>query len=157
MNKLLLLLTISIDELFKRMNQQSIKRQQTIKPKENDSLQTMLQTDDNGYILGGWSDTKPSEKKARKNSKKKYYWLMKINSSGIVEWENCIKRYKNDTLIFMSQTTDYGIILKGTTFKNNTNKSSNWLIKLDASGKILWHNHSPLIILPEINPPVQAF
>ena len=52
----------------------------------------------------------------------------------------------------MSQTTDRGFILKGTTSNNK-----DWLTKLSPSGRIIWQNHSPLIILPEINPPVQAF
>ena len=92
MNKLLLFLTISIDEIFKRLNQEPKKRQQIVKSNEEDSLQTMLQTDDNGYILGGWSEHKLNCKNLKKNFKKKYYWLMKINSSGVIEWEKLYKK-----------------------------------------------------------------
>lgn len=139
-----------IKNLFIKSSNQFSKHSEikTFSIKENSSLQTMIETTDNGYILGAWSHAK--------KMKNKNYWIIKINSRGMIEWENFIKRKKGDTLNFISQTTDNGFILRGLTTKNTENDYK-WLVKLNKKGQIIWKNQSLDIEIPEIYPPVHAF
>ncbi|MGV3587660.1 MAG: T9SS type A sorting domain-containing protein [Adhaeribacter sp.] len=118
----------------------------TIGGSSNESLYSIQQTHDGGYILGGSSRSDASGDKTE-NSKGYYdYWVVKLNAAGTKEWDKTIGGSNADSLIVIQQTSDGGYILGG--YSNSMaggDKSQNskggydfWIVKLFPSGLIEW-------------------
>jgi hypothetical protein len=122
--------------------------QNTIGGNANDNLNSLQQTSDNGYIIGGYSESGISGDKTESNSGESDYWVIKLNSTGIIQWQNTIGGDSADVLYCVKQTTDDGYILGGSSnssasgdkSENNLGSFDYWVVKLDSSGLILWQN-----------------
>ena len=75
--------------------------------------------------------------------------VVKINSSGVIEWENTIGGTGEDQLHSIEQTADGGYFLGGfsnsylsgdKTEDNIANSTDWWVIKLNSTGGIVWQN-----------------
>ena len=110
------------------------------------------QTFDGGYILGGQSYSGISGNKTDINNGIRDYWLVKLDESGSIEWQNAIGGNSDDVLLSVEQTTDFGYILGGTSRSSiSGDKSENhwggggfiagydyWIVKIDSVGNIIW-------------------
>lgn len=83
-----------------------------------DDTYAIVQDEDNGYTLGGRTDT---------GLETLNYWLIKTDSAGIIEWS---KTYGAGTAYSMIETEDGGYAIAGT--------GSSSLIKTDSSGNLQW-------------------
>ena len=78
----------------------------------------------------------------------KDYWVVKLNSTGDIEWQNTIGGTGDDYIQAIRQTPDGGYILGGYSFSKisgdktefNIGGSSYWIVKIDAVGNIMWQN-----------------
>lgn len=122
--------------------------QNTIGGNGTEVLSSVQQTNDGGYIIGGYSWSNISGDKTE-NSKGDYdYWIVKIGTSGNIQWQNTIGGGDDDYLYSVQQTADGGFILGGLSSsdisgdktENNSGYSDCWIIKTDASGNIQWQN-----------------
>jgi hypothetical protein len=91
----------------------------------NKVAQTGRQTSDGGYIIAGFSGN-PSDA-----------WLVKVNSSGDLEWENTYGGSNNDDASEVLQTSDGGYILSGSTESFGFGFNS-LLVRTDSEGNLLW-------------------
>lgn len=73
------------------------------------------------------------------------FWVIKINSSGVVEWENTYGGSSFDIPSEIILTQDNGFIISGVTRSddgdvtgNNSNKWAAWIVKINASGTLIW-------------------
>lgn len=89
-----------------------------------DVLNSLYQTADGGYILGGYSYSKKNGDKSQGNLGNSDWWVVKINSIGIKEWDKTFGSTSTDNLYSLQQTRDGGYILGGEIFG-----LSNYLIK----------------------------
>ena len=120
--------------------------QKTIGGNNADELFVIRQTIDGGYVLGGYSNSNISGDKTENNRGGDDYWIVKIDSSGNIQWEKTIGGSGYDDLFSMEQTTDSGYILGGRSDSNiSGDKTENsrgltdyWILKLDALGNIQW-------------------
>jgi hypothetical protein len=130
---------------------QVIEWQNTIGGSEWDELASIDQTSDGGYILVGSSLSNISGDKTEACQGLQDYWIVKVNSFGIIQWQNTIGGTAVDLLISVSQTTDGGYILGGCSLSNisgdktensigNYGYSDYWVIKIDSLGTIQWQN-----------------
>jgi hypothetical protein len=138
--------------------------QKTIGGNGQDELITAFQTKDGGYMLGGSSSSSPSIKKYNPNEKssldtKPYlygkseksrgnmdYWLVKLDNTGVVQWQKTYGGEYADLLRNMEQTKDGGYILGG--YSNspmsgdktdaNIGIGDFWILKIDDNGSIEW-------------------
>ncbi|MFZ1592194.1 MAG: MopE-related protein, partial [Chitinophagales bacterium] len=132
-----------------------IEFQNTIGGYRDDYLQTIANTSDGGYILGGYSFSGISADKTETNwdADANYadYWVVKTNAALEVEWDNTIGGDGSDILYSILQTPDGGYILAGTSSSPmNGDKSEPslgagtnndyWVIKLNNAGAIEWQN-----------------
>jgi hypothetical protein len=125
----------------------AIEWQSTIGGNDYDLLYSIQQTDDEGYILGGWSGSDISGDKTEA-SMVGDYWVVKLNSTGAIEWQNTIGGNSSDVLRSIRQTTDGGYILGGyseTGISGDKTEASlgisdYWVIKLNSIGAIEWQN-----------------
>ncbi len=88
-----------------------IQWQNTIGGSDNDYLQSIQQTVDGGYILGGYSNSGISGDKTQTNKGGFDYWVVKINTTGYIEWQSTIGGSNDDNLSAIQQTADGGYIL----------------------------------------------
>ena len=126
-----------------------IQWQKTIGGSDSDLLMTTQQTIDGGYILGGRSRSDSTGDKTE-NSRGSYdYWVLKLDTSGIIQWQKTIGGSKGDYLQALKQTMDGGYILSGYSSSDSTaDKTENsyggnadyWVVKINSSGEIQWQN-----------------
>lgn len=115
-----------------------------------DTLTTLQQTSDGGYMLGGTSFSAPSGNKtsASFGSDSGDYWIVKLDPSGNKQWDKSFGGNDLDDLRSLQQTSDGGYVIGGfSTSAANGNKTSTnlgsgtsdyWVLKLDASGNKQW-------------------
>jgi len=110
-------------------------------------------TSDGGYIIGAGTgssngdvncfDSLPSDwSKA---------WVLKLDSEGQLQWQNCYGGYYSDVVVDILQTSEGGYIFLGGTSSGNgdidcfhgtpgdSNTQDMWVVKLDEIGEIEWH------------------
>jgi len=119
----------------------------------NDQLQSIQQTPDGGFIIGGSSDSSPIKdpegkiigNKSGESKGSLDYWLIKLSASGEVEWEETFGGIFSDQLKTVL-ITEEGYLVGGTSNSIiSGNKSAKelgmndyWIIKLDADGNQQW-------------------
>ncbi|MBL7914957.1 MAG: T9SS type A sorting domain-containing protein [Bacteroidia bacterium] len=126
----------------------NIQWQNTIGGYGTESFPKIAQTSDGGYILGGDSDSNISGDKAESSIGGNDFWMLKLDSFGVIQWQNTIGGSSIDNLISILQTTDGGYLLGGNSLSNiSGDKTENsmgasdfWIVKTDSTGNIQWQN-----------------
>jgi hypothetical protein len=126
----------------------NIQWQNTIGGSGIDELHTISQTSDGGYICGGHSISNISGDKTENSQGFLDYWIIKLDSTGNIQWQNTIGGWEDDHLYSLVQTSDGGFICGGNSYSNNSgDKTENsnglndyWVVKLDSLGNIQWQN-----------------
>lgn len=99
---------------------------------------TIMQTPDNGFIMGGaqriinsstlWDDA----------------WIVKMNSTGNLEWERTYGGVEAERIYSIVQTDDDGYVFAASTASNDGGVTGNhgsadfWIVKIDNSGELIW-------------------
>ncbi len=102
----------------------------------------ILSTSDGGYIFAGHTDSKDGD--VTSIARKKDVWIVKLSSSGALQWQKTIGGAEDDYAFSLQSTPDGGYITTGYTYSNNGDVSGNhgdadaWVVKLSSSGAIQW-------------------
>lgn len=112
----------------------------------SESLKTIIQTADGGYLLGGRTASSTSGNVTGTSNGGNDYWIVKIDASGTLEWQNLYGGSDGDEPYDLIQTSDGGYMIAGISSSSNgdvsgTNHGSGdiWILSLDASGNINWN------------------
>jgi gliding motility-associated-like protein len=112
---------------------------------DNDEGERIIQTNDGGYILLGWSYSQDGDIGNQVAGYSVNCWIAKMDAVGNISWKKTIGGTKWDAGLDIKQTKDGGYIVAGHTHSNDGDMSllafgaSDALIfKLDASGNIQW-------------------
>ena len=109
-----------------------------------DFAYNIQQTSDGGYIVAG--DTQSADGDVSGSHGYYDFWVVKINDTGLLEWQCCLGGSSWDFFKSIQQTSDGGYIVAGTTFSNDGDVNGNhgnsdfWVVKLDACGTVAWQN-----------------
>jgi hypothetical protein len=95
-----------------------------------DAPWSVQQTSDNGYIVAGYTDSFGAGNAD--------IWLLKLDSSGIVQWQKTYGGIADDYAFSVQQTSDNGYIVAGSTYSFGAGNDDIWLLKLDSSGIVQW-------------------
>jgi len=112
---------------------------------KSDVANAVVQTADGGYAVAGWTSSNNSGDVSG-NHGGSDFWVIKLDAAGILLWQKALGGTKGDLGNAIQQTADGGYVVAGSTASNNGNVSGNngsndfWIVKLDASGNILWQN-----------------
>ncbi|MEW6592839.1 MAG: hypothetical protein AB1305_04085 [Candidatus Hadarchaeota archaeon] len=87
-------------------------------------------TDDGGYIIGGYTSSYGAGRDD--------FYLVKVDASGAVTWENTYGGDNNDRCFSVSQTSDGGYIAAGYTSSFGAGSEDAYLVKTDNSGAVTW-------------------
>ncbi len=88
------------------------------------------QTDDGGYVLGGWTESYGSGNQD--------YWLVKVNSAGVTSWSRSFGGASGDHGVSVVETADGGFALAGWAFSFGAGIADFWLVKTNSDGDSLW-------------------
>ncbi|WP_341215081.1 hypothetical protein [uncultured Wocania sp.] len=107
-----------------------------------DTPYDVIQTNDNGYILVGSSDSNDVD---ISNNKGSYdFWVIKISETGTLIWEKSFGGTEIDEARAITNSNDGNYIIVGDTRSNNLDVSENqgaadlWVIKMSPFGNIIW-------------------
>ncbi|MEJ2240587.1 MAG: hypothetical protein P8Y18_00360 [Candidatus Bathyarchaeota archaeon] len=92
---------------------------------------SIVESDDGGYVIAG--DT--GSFGAGNND----FWLIKVDSNGIMEWNKTFGGPRYDSLRAMIKTHDGGYALVGSTTSFGGGSEDFWLIKTDENGITEWN------------------
>lgn len=111
----------------------------------NDYAYTIRETNDNGFILAG--NTNSSNGDVGGNNGSYDTWLVKLNSAGNIEWEQNYGGSDFDFGDYAEQTADGGYIICGNSASSDGDVGGNyglrdmWVVKTNASGSIEWEQN----------------
>ncbi len=91
----------------------SIEWQKTIGGSQDDQLYVVHQTYDKGFILGGNSNSGSSEDKTKNNSNGTDFWIVKLDESGKIVWQETYDFGKVDILTSLVENADHSLLLGG--------------------------------------------
>ena len=116
----------------------------------SDAPYSVIQTNDNGYLVSGVLDVTASNGQGDRvsSSQRRHaggdYWVIKLNANGIKEWSNYYGGSFTDTAYDAIQTEDNGYIIVGSSDSNDVDVANNkgsydfWIIKISNTGDLVW-------------------
>ena len=108
----------------------------------SDGANSIQQTTDGGYIVAGYANS--NDGNASGNHGSSDYWIVKLNSNGILVWQKCLGGSGSDIANSIQQTADGGHIVAGQTDSNDGDVSLNqgsadyWVVKINSNGVLEW-------------------
>ncbi len=111
-----------------------------------DELHSLQQTADGGYILGGASFSNISGDKTQNTKGGKDFWIVKIDSNGVKQWDADFGGDKFEELFTIQQSKEGGYIMGGYSLSgvngDKTDPSRGrydfWVVKTNAKGIKSW-------------------
>ncbi len=105
---------------------------------------SIIQTFDGGYAIAGYTGSNDGDVSGNHNSDDA--WIVKLNSSGVIEWQKCFGGTGTDVARAIIQTSDKGYAFVGYTNSKNDGDVSGfhggnndvWVVKLDSTGSLQW-------------------
>jgi len=116
----------------------------------SDTPYSIIQTNDNGYLLTGVLDVSASNGQGdrRSNTARRHaggdYWVIKLNANGLKQWSNYYGGTFTDTAYDAIQTEDNGYMIVGASDSTDVDISNNhggydfWVINISNTGELIW-------------------
>jgi hypothetical protein len=103
-----------------------------------DDAHSVQQTADGGYMVAGRTWSNDGDVTGNHDTTGQYsdYWLVKLDSSGNLQWQKCLGGTYNDQAYSVQQTADGGYMVAGSTDSNDGDVTGNhggadyWVVKL---------------------------
>lgn len=108
---------------------------------QDDEARSIIQTTDGGYIVAGFSNSTDGDVTGNKGGFD--HWIVKLNSSGTIEWQKSYGGGQDDRAYAIQQTAD-GYIFGGTARSTDGDVTGYkgwedyWVVKIDNAGTIQW-------------------
>lgn len=111
-----------------------------------DELQSILQTQDGGFLAGGFSNSPISGNKNQDSYGEGDYWVLKLDKTGNIEWQLTMGGEQDDRLFTLIESNRGGYIAGGNSGSGaNGNKSESngkgtdfWVVKISEDAEITW-------------------
>lgn len=116
--------------------------QKTFGGTSDDNARSIIQTSDGGYAIAGYSISNNGNVSGNHGSVD--MWIIKISSSGALQWQRSLGGTNLDYAYSIVQSTDGGYAVAGETKSNNGDVSGNhgardlWVVKLSSTGTLQW-------------------
>jgi hypothetical protein len=116
--------------------------QKSLGGSNSDIANSVQLTTDGGYILAGYTNS--NDGNVSGNHGNEDSWVLKLSSTGALQWQKCLGGSQDDEAKSIQQTTDGGYILAGGTTSNDGDVSLNqgaedfWVVKLGSDGAVQW-------------------
>ncbi len=118
----------------------------TLGGNNGDRLFTIVPTLNQGYILGGYSNSNISGDKSENSKGSRDFWIIKIDENGNKMWDKTLGGNSLDELYSVQIMNNGSYILGGASFSNisgdksepNLGGADYWVIKIDENGNKEW-------------------
>ncbi|RLC36156.1 MAG: hypothetical protein DRH33_07445, partial [Candidatus Nealsonbacteria bacterium] len=97
---------------------------------DDDYLRSLIQTDDGGYAVAGYTSSKGAGEDDT--------WVIKLDMKGNIVWDKTFGGSGDDKAGSIIQTTDGGYAIAGETESQGNGEADAWILKLNSQGNILW-------------------
>ncbi len=140
---LFVLLVLNIHVIVAQSFPPSIVWQKSFGGSSEETLKSMIVTSDSGFILLGTTLSNNGDVNGYHGGYD--IWIVKINSSGTIEWQRCLGGNGNEVANSIIQTPDSGFLVTGTTSSNNGDATGNhgsidgFVTKLSSTGVVQWN------------------
>ncbi len=107
-----------------------------------DGVHSLIPTSDGGYLFSGY--TMSTDGDVTGNHGIYDYWVVKLNSTGSIEWQKCLGGSDSDGGVGVNQTADGGYLVCGYPYSNdgdvigNHGYDDSWTVKLSGNGSVEW-------------------
>ncbi len=98
--------------------------------KGDEEANAIIQTSDGGYLFCGYTDSKGKGKKD--------FYIVKLDSKGVLQWETTQGGKKHDIANSVIETYDGNYVITGQTKSRGAGNYDIWTIKLDTKGDDIW-------------------
>ncbi len=132
-------------------NSGSIQWQKTLGGSKNDYAQSIKQTRDGGYIVAGNTYSNDSDVAGNHDNTGATAdaWIVKLNSSGTIQWQKNFGGTKQDDARCVIQTSDDDFVVVGDSYSTDGDVSRGsfipatanpdyWALKVDSVGALVW-------------------
>ncbi len=101
---------------------------------------------DGGYVMGGYAQSNDGDVTGNHSSDYDF-WLVKLDVSGIIQWQKCLGGSGDEKAFSMQMTSDGGYIMAGFSYSDDGDVSGHhgelkyndyWIVKLDSNRNIQW-------------------
>jgi hypothetical protein len=103
----------------------------------DDDANSIQQTTDGGFIVAGYSESNDGDVTGHHGTTSTYdYWVVKLNSTGTIDWQKSLGGTNTDEAYSIRKTTDEGFIVAGLSYSNDGDVTGNhggydyWIVKL---------------------------
>ncbi|WP_284653527.1 T9SS type A sorting domain-containing protein [Flavobacterium terrisoli] len=120
----------------------TIQWQKTLGGSNDDIAKGIVQTADGGYVVAGYSGSNDGD--VTGNHGEYDYWIVKLNSTGVIQWQKSLGGIENDIANGVTQTADGGLLICGITYSYDGDITLNngygdcWIVKLNSAGVLQW-------------------
>jgi len=116
--------------ILKLFSNGDVEWQKTYGGNARDSAYSIQQTEDGGYIVAGITESFGAGDFD--------FWVLKLSSTGGVEWQKTYGENARDDAWSIQQTADGGYIVAGATESFGAGRSDWWVLKLSSTGDVEW-------------------
>ncbi|WP_262149388.1 T9SS type A sorting domain-containing protein [Chryseobacterium foetidum] len=108
----------------------------------SEQARSVITTADGGYIVAGFTSSNNGHITYNRGSND--YWVIKLDSTGNLQWQKTYGGGGNDMANSICQTSDGGYIIAGASnsvsgdITNPKGDNDYWIVKTDALGNLLW-------------------
>ncbi len=134
----------NIDVWVVKLNRKwEIQWQKTLGGSGNEGAASVIQTSDGGYLLAGNTDSSDGDISAYHGGDRNM-WIVKLSSTGAIEWEKNYGGSMEDRAHSVIQTTDGGYAVAGFSGSADGDATVNkgsldvWVVKTDGTGTLQW-------------------
>jgi Secretion system C-terminal sorting domain len=119
--------------------------QQSIGENGNESALSLKQTNDDGFIICGYTDSNEGQL-ASNHGGISDAWVAKLNTDGQIEWQKCFGGSNYDIANNICQTAEGDYLFCGSTKSTDGDITANhgeadfWVVKLGSFGEIIWQH-----------------
>ncbi len=120
----------------------SLQWQKTLGGTADDYAYSIQPTPDGGYVVAGATSSTNSD--VTGNHGNNDAWVVKLNSTGSLQWQKCLGGTGYDWAYSIQLTPDGGYIVVGSTYSNDGDVTGNhgggdaWVVKLSSTGSLQW-------------------
>ncbi len=126
----------------------TIQWENTIGSTGQENTPSITETFDGGYILSGSSSSNASGDKTENGRGGHDYWVVKIDSTGMIQWQKTVGGNQEDAPSSVIQTSDSGYVVAGMSssqrsgdkLENSMGSRDYFILKFDNTGNLIWQN-----------------